>query len=85
MVEYRTIIGLAAAALTAFSYFPQLIKIIREKETKDIALGMYVMLAIGFLLWLVYGILQGDIVIIAANSIAIAFSTSILLLKLRYK
>jgi len=80
-----TIVGLAAALLTSFSGLPQLIKIIKNKHTKDISLDMYIMMCLGILLWLIYGILKKDIALIIANIITIIISGTILGMKLKYK
>lgn len=40
---------------------------------------------IGFILWLIYGILKKDLPLILANSVTLVFSGTILFLKLKYK
>jgi len=82
-MDITTIIGLLAAAGTTFSYLPQALKTIRSKQTKDLSLGMYVILAIGILLWLIYGLLLQNLPIILANGITIIFVWIILVLKIR--
>ena len=81
-MDITTIIGLLAAAGTTFSYLPQALKTIRSKQTKDLSLGMYVILAIGILLWLIYGLLLQNLPIILANGITIIFVWIILVLKI---
>jgi MtN3 and saliva related transmembrane protein len=80
-----TVIGLAAAACTTFSFLPQAIKVIRTKHTKDLSLGMYSILTVGVLLWLTYGILGKDLPVIIANSITSIFAMLILAMKIKYK
>jgi MtN3 and saliva related transmembrane protein len=80
-----TIIGLAAALFTSFSGLPQLIKIIKNKHTKDISLDMYILMCLGILLWLIYGLLKNDFALIIANIITIIISGSILTMKIKYK
>ncbi|NTV23441.1 MAG: SemiSWEET transporter [Nanoarchaeota archaeon] len=84
-MEFITLIGFAGASLTTFAPIPQLIKIIQMKETKDLSLPMYLMVSLGVLLWLVYGILTSDIVLIIANAVSIIFNMAIVVLKLKYK
>jgi len=84
-MDWTLLIGLAAAILTTFSLVPQIIKIIRTKGTKDISLLMYVVITIGFFLWLIYGILRKDPAIMFANVIALALGLFVLLLKIKYK
>jgi MtN3 and saliva related transmembrane protein len=78
-----TIIGLIAAFCTTISYVPQIKKIWDTGETHDISLKMFLILAGGIALWVVYGLMQGDAVIILANSVSLAFLGAILFFKLR--
>jgi MtN3 and saliva related transmembrane protein len=78
-----TLIGLVAALCTTISYIPQLKKIRETGETEDISLKMFLILAAGIALWVVYGVLQGDVVIILANSVSLMFLAAILFFKLR--
>jgi MtN3 and saliva related transmembrane protein len=78
-----TLIGLAAAFCTTVSYVPQLKKIWQTNETEDISLKMFLLLWAGIALWIVYGVMKGDAVIILANSVSLAFLTAILFFKLR--
>lgn len=84
-MKIELILGLLAAAFTTFAYLPQSIKTIRTKETKDISLLTIIMLEVGLITWLIYGILIDSIPIISANTISIVFMSVILVLKLRYK
>ncbi len=78
-----TLIGLVAAFCTTVSYIPQIRKIWQTGETEDISLKMFLILATGIALWVVYGVLQHDAVIILANSVSLAFLAAILFFKLR--
>ena len=78
-----TVIGLVAAFCTTLSYVPQIKKIWETGETHDISLKMFLILAAGIALWVVYGIMQGDAVIILANSVSLTFLAVILFFKLR--
>lgn len=78
-----TLIGLVAAFCTTISYVPQIRKIWATGETHDISLKMFLILATGIALWVGYGVLQGDAVIILANSASLVFLSVILFFKLR--
>jgi len=79
-----TIIGLVAATFTTFSFIPQALKIIREKEAKDLSLLMCLSLETGIFLWFVYGLLIGNIPIVVANGVTLIFTTVVLVLKLKF-
>jgi len=78
-----TALGLIAAALTTFSLVPQVVKTVKTRHTGDLSLGMYAIYASGILLWLIYGILQSDLPLIASNSITFLLSAWILVMKIR--
>jgi MtN3 and saliva related transmembrane protein len=84
-MEYVTMIGLAAAAVTVISLFPQLVKIWKTKSTKDISLGMFSLFCGGVFLWFVYGILMNDLPIIIANLLGFVQAFIILCFKMKYK
>ena len=77
------IIGLLAAFLTTSAFIPQVYKICKEKKADGISLTMYVILFIGVLLWLLYGILIGSLSIIIANGITALLQLSIIIFKLK--
>ena len=84
-MNWITALGLTAALMTAISFIPQAVKIIKTKHTKDLSLNMYVALNIGVFMWLIYGILVKDLPIIFANAITFSFTLTILVLKIKYK
>ncbi|HFR4577572.1 TPA: SemiSWEET transporter [Streptococcus suis] len=78
-------IGFVAACLTTFGFLPQVIKVIQTKDTAAISLGMYSMSVAGISLWLIHGIMIGDLALILANGVSVILSGRILLHKLKYK
>ena len=76
-------IGVAAAALTSLSYIPQVQKAWPRGSTADLSLTMLAVLTTGLLLWVGYGVLKGDWIIITANSVSLACLAGILYFKLR--
>ncbi len=79
-----TIIGLVAACFTTFSFVPQALKIIKNKETGDLSLLMCLSLETGIFLWLIYGLLLGNIPIMLANGVTLIFTTLVLVLKFKF-
>ena len=67
MIDQNEIIGLIAAACTTFAFIPQVMKVWKTKQTKDLSLRMYSIMFIGILLWLIYGIRIDSLSIILAN------------------
>ena len=84
-MDYITLIGALAGILTTTAFLPQVIKTWKTKQTKDISLGMFAILTIGVVLWLVYGILINSLPVIIANVVTFILALAILILKIRYK
>ena len=78
-------IGSIAAILTTFAFLPQVVRVLKTKDTELIALGMYVMQVIDIALWLAHGLNIGDLPLILANSVSFLLSGIILIYKLKYK
>ncbi len=79
------IVGSIAAILTTVSFLPQLVKVLRTRETRDISLSMYLMFTTGVFLWTVYGIMLDRLPMILANSITFLMALVILVMKLQEK
>ena len=82
---YAEIIGFAAGTLTTISFLPQVLKIVKTKHTKDISLGMFIMLNTGIFLWFVYGVLLSSLPVIIANAISFILALIIVIFKIKYK
>ena len=80
-----TIIGVTASACTAFSLLPQLIKLLKEKEAENISLGMLAILFAGLGLWIYYGVLKKDLIIIISNSISFILNVILVFFAIKYK
>jgi MtN3 and saliva related transmembrane protein len=82
MSTFTTVIGLAAAVCTTAANLPQLKKAWTSGQTDDISLKMLLLLGCGLGLWVVYGVLQKDVIIILANGISLALLAALVCLKL---
>ncbi|MCC5934929.1 MAG: SemiSWEET family sugar transporter [Balneolales bacterium] len=79
-----TVVGLLAATCTTISFLPQVIKTWKSKSAKDLSLGMFSIFATGVFLWLVYGLMIGDLPIILANTITLLLVLLILYFKFTF-
>jgi len=82
-MDYINIIGLTAAAMGGVSLFPQVLKVLKTKSTKDISREMILILAGSIFLWLVYGILLKNLPIIIANFFGFIQALIILFFKIK--
>ena len=76
-----TIVGTGGALVTTLSFLPQLVRV-RRQGGRDLSLTMLAMYLAGSGLWLVYGLLNGAIAVIAANVVAMTLVSAIALLKI---
>ena len=83
MLTIETLIGFVAAFCTTVSYVPQVRKCWKTHSTGDLSLKMILLLTTGISMWVVYGVLKSDMVIIAANSTSLLFLANLLFFKVR--
>jgi MtN3 and saliva related transmembrane protein len=76
-------IGGVAALLTSLSYVPQVQKAWPRGSTKDLSVKMLAVLTTGLVLWIGYGFLKEDWVIILANGVGAILSGTVLYCKFR--
>lgn len=81
-MELQSTIGYIAAFLTTFSFAPQALLTLRTRDTKTLSLGMYGMFTGGVFLWLLYGLMLGDWIIVLANTLTELLALPILLMKI---
>ena len=79
------ILGLGAGALTTISLLPQVIKTYKSKSAKDLSLSTFWLFWSGVLLWAIYGIIEKDIPVMAANILTLILATILLFFKFRFR
>jgi MtN3 and saliva related transmembrane protein len=84
IVSRVEILGLTAALLTTGSFLPQATKVWRNRDTAAISVGMYIMMAVGNALWIIYAIAIESPSLMLANGFALSFSIAILALKIKH-
>lgn len=83
-LDTLTYLGFIAGAVTSIGFIPQLIKGFRTKKLEDISYWMFLILATGMTLWLIYGVLRSDLAIIVANGFGVSCSIVLILMKKIY-
>jgi len=80
-----THLGLAAGAITTAAGIPQVVRAYRTRHTRDISIWQPVLLNIGMALWLIYGLLLGDMPLIIANAFSIVCYSALIIMKFRFR
>ena len=78
------IVGYCAATLTTVAFVPQVVKSWRSKSVKDLSFATLSAFSTGVFLWLVYGIILGEMPIIVANAVTLALNAVLVVLKVRH-
>ncbi|GAA6616278.1 SemiSWEET transporter [Scytonema sp. NUACC26] len=84
-MDFVMVLGLLAATITTFSFFPQVLKTWQTKSAKDVSYLMLISFNTGVFLWVLYGIALKSLPIILANSVTLVFNLIILWLKIKYR
>jgi len=76
------IIGILAGTCTTVSFVPQILKIFKTRQVRDLSLSMYAILTFGILLWFVYGIFIEEWPIIITNIVSFSLCLTVVVMKL---
>lgn len=77
-------LGLVATSFTTGSFAPQAWRIWRTRDVSGISLLTYIILTLGLVQWLIYGLLKGDLPLVVANSVMVVLTTAITCMKIMY-
>ena len=83
MESWGAYVGALAAFLSSLSYVPQVLKAWPRGSTAALSLTMLVVLTLGLSLWIVYGVIRSDWVIITANAVGASLAGLVLAFKIR--
>jgi MtN3 and saliva related transmembrane protein len=79
----ETAVGVIAAMLTSLSYIPQVKKVRAGHSTEDLSRRTLIALTCGLVLWVLYGAIKGDWIIIVANVMGTSLTGYVLYHKLQ--
>jgi MtN3 and saliva related transmembrane protein len=77
-------IGIIAGILVLSSFIPQLHKAYKTKKMLDVSIYLMGLIASGMFLWVIYGIIRKDPVIIGTNVAGFVLNVILIVLKLKY-
>jgi MtN3 and saliva related transmembrane protein len=63
----------------------QIKKIVQHQSSRSISIGYFLVLFVGFLLWIAYGIAADNWALIIPNAVALLVSVATILVALRYR
>ena len=82
--------GLAVAAavwgvLMGISPVLQIRRMVRQRSSRDVSVGYFAILLVGFLLWITYGIAAHNLALIVPNAVALLIGASTVAIALRLR
>lgn len=83
-VAWADIIGTVAGILVLSSFIPQIVKAYKTKKMADVSIHLMSLIATGMFLWVIYGFIRSDPVIIGTNAMGFALNITLLIMKLNY-
>jgi MtN3 and saliva related transmembrane protein len=84
LVAWADIIGTVAGILVLSSFIPQIMKAYKTKKMFDVSAHLMSFIASGMFLWIIYGFIRSDPVIIGTNAAGFALNITLLVMKIRY-
>ena len=81
----ENILGLVAGGITSVAMLPQLIKVLKEKDVKDLSLLMILVLISGLSLWVWYGFMKDELPIILSNAFAVLVNIALLISYFKFR
>jgi MtN3 and saliva related transmembrane protein len=83
-VSLADTIGVVAGVLVLLSFIPQIIKAYKTKKMIDVSIYLMGLISTGMFLWIIYGIIRNDVVIIGTNVSGFLLNVILIGLKIRY-
>ena len=84
-MNWTDYLGLTAGVCVTIAVLPQIYKAWQTKKVKDVSPLMFGILIVGVALWVVYGIIEKDLPIIATNATSLCLNGIMLYLMVRYR
>jgi MtN3 and saliva related transmembrane protein len=84
-MDYPKWVGILASVGTGFSLLPQFFKILKDKKRESVSILWILVLLLGLCLWVWYGILKKDLIIIISNAFSVLVNFGICVLMFIYR
>lgn len=79
-----TLLGILAGVITTIGLLPQVLVSFRTRKTKDLSMGMLVMMNSGLLLWIIYGFMIQNAPLLMADSVSFLINSGLMVLKVKH-
>ena len=73
------------AVVMGLSPILQIRRMLRERSSRQVSVGYFAILVIGFLLWIAYGAAAGILALVIPNTVALLIGTAAIIVALRLR
>jgi MtN3 and saliva related transmembrane protein len=84
LILWADMIGIIAGVLVLSSFIPQLLKAYKTKRMMDVSIHLMLLISCGMFLWVIYGLIRDDPVIVGTNASGFILNIILIALKLKY-
>jgi len=84
----QTVLAVVAsswAVLMGIAPVLQIRRMLRERSSRDVSVGYFLILLVGFLLWIAYGAVAGIPALVAPNVVALLVGTAVIIVALHLR
>ena len=85
MTDVLALLAGAWGVLMAISPLLQIRRILHRRSAADVSIAYLVVLEIGFALWVAYGLVLGNAVLVVPNGVALSVGLATILIALRFR
>lgn len=85
MINWIEFMGCIAGVLTSFAFIPQIIKLLKTKQSIGISVITYCCTLIGCSIWFIYGLFLQSLALILFNFINIITTLIVIVLSIKYQ
>jgi MtN3 and saliva related transmembrane protein len=88
MASMTTLLAVSAATwgvLMALSPILQIRKMVQHRSSRDVSVGYFAVLIVGFVLWVTYGVSIDNLVLVIPNSVALVVAMTTVVIAFRYR
>ncbi len=79
------IVAASWAVLMGIAPILQIRRMLRERSSREVSVGYFTILLIGFLLWIAYGAAAGNAALVIPNSVALIVGSTVIVVALRLR
>ena len=85
MAAFLEVLVIIFGTIMSLAYIPQALKIIKNKSSKNISLFTFIVLWIGVIIWLLYGLSISNLPVIIANAVGLLGISFVIICYVIYK